>query len=85
MIWFWFWSFSILLYAIVQEEGGVMVTTAKDTPRTITLRFEELNSTILTNNPRSCLDSLSRPAVIVRAHACLPPYNHPHLKRRHQK
>ena len=39
-----------------------MVTTAKDTPTTITLRFEELNSTILTNNPRSCLDSLSRPA-----------------------
>lgn len=77
--------FHFAFFAIVQEEGGVMVTTAKDTPTTITLRFEELDSTILTNNPQSCLDSLSRPAVIVRAHAFLSQYNHPHVNRRHQK
>lgn len=77
--------FHFALFAIVQEEGGVMVTTAKDTPSRKTLRFEESNSTILTNNPHSCLDSLSRPAVIVSAHARLPQYNHPHVNRRHQK
>lgn len=77
--------FHFAFFAIVQEEGGVMVTTAKDTPSRKTLRFEELNSTILTNNPQSCLDSLSSPAVIVSAHARLPQYNHPHVNRRHQK
>lgn len=77
--------FHFALFAIVQEEGGVMVTTAKDTPTTITLRFEELDSTVPTNNPQSCLDSLSRPAVIVSAHARLPQYNPPHVNRRHQK